>query len=990
MDSKTDGDDDALDDDDELDDPLLRLVAAAPSVPLGEAALPPSTVVAQNYVLLRVLGAGAMGVVYEATDRVLSRRVALKVHEIGRSDRAARLWREARAMARLSHPNVVTVHEVGVDGSRGFIAMELVEGTNARQWARAQRRRWRDIVAVYREAGLGLAAAHDVGLVHRDFKPDNLMIGDDGRVRVADFGLALEHERGEPSLPHERDDDRSTRTGARVGTPAYMAPEQRRGEPADARTDQFAFCVALHEALHGVRPRAGVRTADTHEGASDEVPRWIDVELARGLSEDPAARHADMRALLRALDPAPRRRRRLALWLAIAGVVVALGLLRLGGMLSSPSAVVPDCAASGGGIDDSWSPQRAVALAERWRRDLPALSEVAQRTVLPTLDAWREGWRDAARAACEATRVRGEQSEQRLDERMDCLGSARHRFDAVIALLEESQADAIARADNVLATLPDLAACGRVDLSTERERLDPVRREAYDRLTGELDHAVAQVAAGRFATGKAELDALVHELEREGFEGPVIEARRRRGETLLDLGRQSDAVAELVVAHDLALAHGSRDAVADVMLQLARAIGRTSAGTVEARRWLGSAERLAGELQWSAVRRERLAVAAVEIEFFGNDYEQTIELASRQLEHDALDAGDHIRTMSLHGFALERLGRFDEALAVHDRALAYAERERGAEHPSTAMVLGNRIGTLNELSRTDEVARSLARMLAIRIAAFGPDAPVVGEVHRQIGDAAREAGRNDDAIASYDRAEALHRRAGDDIGLIADLNNGGVARLLGGDIEGARVRYDEALAAAERVYGASSIRVAHILLNRTDLHGMANDPARAIAELERAQSILVREVPADDLGLAVTRTGLATLYARRGQHEAAEPLFREAMRAFEAKLPPRSPKRIGVLDGYAKVLASGGRHDEALEPARAAARLADEVLSSDHPQRLEAHIELLRELVAAGRGAEARPEADHVEALAAQVTTPPPSAGDLPELVRAARGRSGR
>ena len=988
MDSKTDGDDDdELDDGDELDDPLLRLLAAAPPVPLGEAALPPSTVVGQNYVLLRVLGAGAMGVVYEAVDQVLSRRVALKVHEIGRSDRAARMWREARAMARLSHPNVVTVHEVGVDGSRGFIAMELVEGTNARQWCEARPRTWSEILAVYRAAGAGLAAAHAVGLVHRDFKPDNLMIGDDGRVRVADFGLALERQRDEPSLRPVRDDDLSTRTGVRVGTPAYMAPEQRRGEPADARTDQFAFCVALHEALHGVRPRAGVRTADTHEGALDEVPRWVDAELARGLCEDPGARHADMRALLRALDPAPRRRRRLALWLAIAGGVVALGLLRLGGMLSSQNAVVPSCAASGGAIDESWSPERAVALAARWRRDLPALGEVAERTVLPVLDAWRESWRDAARAACEATRVRGEQSEQRLDERMDCLGSARHRFDAVIALFEESQADALARADNVLATLPDVAACGRADLSTERERLDPVRREAYDRLTGGLDHAVAQVAAGRFATGKAELDALVPELEREGFEGPVIEARRRRGETLLDLGRQSDAVAELVVAHDLALAHGNRDAVAEVMLQLARAIGRTSAGTEEARRWLRSAQRLAVELQWSAVRREQLAVAAVEIEFFGNHYEQTIELAERELEHDALDASGRIRTMSLHGFALERLGRFDEALAVHDRALAYAERERGADHPSTAMVLGNRISTLGELSRTDEVARSLARMLAIRIAAFGPDAPVVGEVHRQIGDAARAAGRNDDALASYDRAEALHRRAGDDIGLIADLNNGAWVRLVGGDIEGARAHYDEALATAERVYGASSIRVAHILLNRADLHGMANDAVRAVAELERAESILVREVDADDLALAVTRTGLATLYADRGQHEAAEARFREAMRAFEVKLPASSPKRIGVLDGYAKVLATGGRHEDALVPARAAARLADEVLSSDHPQRLEAHIELLRELVAAHHGAEARLEADHVETLAAQVTTPPPVAGDVPELVRAARAR---
>ncbi|HET6583005.1 MAG TPA: serine/threonine-protein kinase, partial [Nannocystaceae bacterium] len=220
-----------------------------------------------RYVVLERIGSGGMGVVYAAYDPQLDRKVALKLlhareERDGDSGGRARVLREAQAMARLSHPNVVAVHDVGVVDDTLFVAMEFVEGVTLGHFIAAGSRRWNEVLDVFEPAGRGLAAAHAAGLVHRDFKPDNVMIGNDGRVRVMDFGLAraaaeitTESSEGSGgSIVELSGVDRLTRTGALVGTPAYMAPELLAGGNADARSDQFAFCVALHRALYGTAP----------------------------------------------------------------------------------------------------------------------------------------------------------------------------------------------------------------------------------------------------------------------------------------------------------------------------------------------------------------------------------------------------------------------------------------------------------------------------------------------------------------------------------------------------------------------------------------------------------------------------------------------------------------------------------------------------------------------------------------------------------------
>jgi serine/threonine protein kinase len=277
-----------------------------------------------RYLIVDELGAGGMGVVYRAYDPDLGRLIALKLVRAGASSRATvRLVREARAIARLAHPNVVNVHDVGeLDAGQVFIAMELVEGQRLRDWLSAPRL-LREIVDVFLQAARGLDAAHEAGLVHRDFKPDNVLVGADGRVRVVDFGLAREWRDEESD--EESDDDldeaptavlaegtrtrdagdstgdlaRSiTPTGAAVGTPRYMAPEQHQGKDCDARADQFAWAVAFYEALAHQRPFQGAgKDLRRHVVAGKlrpvpdaaGVPAWLARLVERALAADPGA-----------------------------------------------------------------------------------------------------------------------------------------------------------------------------------------------------------------------------------------------------------------------------------------------------------------------------------------------------------------------------------------------------------------------------------------------------------------------------------------------------------------------------------------------------------------------------------------------------------------------------------------------------------------------------------------------------------------------------
>jgi serine/threonine-protein kinase len=369
-----------------------------------------------RYVIERPLGDGAMGVVYAGVDPVLGRRVAIKVirPELagmgGGEEPRARLLREARAMAALAHPHVVPVHDAGIVGDEVFLAMELVQGVTLAEWLRQGPRDPRDVLAVFRDAALGLAAAHEAGVVHRDFKPANVLVGPDGRAKVTDFGLARADRPAVLAPGVGPFEVVRTAPGALVGTPAYMAPEQLFLRPVDARADQFAFSVALYEALYARAPFGGATIAERrwevayrrapsppdHRG----VPRGIADVVRRGLEPRPEDRHPSMHAMLDALDAAARRTEEthLAINAACQGAaavlhvlfVAAWGIALVSASPSpSPGAADGSTASSEQGIFVSafatylvvcalllvwwaplgvlWAPLNALGLLRRWR-----------------------------------------------------------------------------------------------------------------------------------------------------------------------------------------------------------------------------------------------------------------------------------------------------------------------------------------------------------------------------------------------------------------------------------------------------------------------------------------------------------------------------------------------------------------------------------------------------------------------------------------------
>ena len=314
----------------------------------GPTALPRSI---GRFVVLRQLGQGGMGVVYAAYDEELDRKLAVKLlhqTELQSADRRTRILREAQAMARVSHPNTVQVYEVGEVLGQVFIAMEFIEGTTLGSWQNQSGRTWEEVLRMYVAAGQGLVAAHAVGLVHRDFKPDNVLVGNDQRPRVADFGLARAAGTMEPSArsaaPGAVDllSSPLTMTGSVIGTPAYMSPEQYSGEQADSRSDQFSFCAALYEALYKKLPFAGTTFGELSSNVlggklrpvdpASPIPRIVEQTLRRGLATRPEQRFPSMTELLAALsinpqhDPtgSPQARRAFSIMFVMLALVISI------------------------------------------------------------------------------------------------------------------------------------------------------------------------------------------------------------------------------------------------------------------------------------------------------------------------------------------------------------------------------------------------------------------------------------------------------------------------------------------------------------------------------------------------------------------------------------------------------------------------------------------------------------------------------------------
>ena len=883
-------------------------------------------------VVLDRLGAGGMGIVYAAYDPELDRKVAIKLvpkdttKGSDASAGATRLLREAQSMARLSHPNVVAVYDVGSIAAGVYIAMEHIDGHTLTAWLAERPRTWREILRVFEAAGRGIEAAHRAGLVHRDFKPDNVMISADGRVRVLDFGLARpaktidsdSGERVESSggwSPASHLELNLTMPGTVMGTPRYMAPEQHLGKTADERSDIYSFCVALWEAVYGSRPFSGHSLAELASrviaGDVDEppkgvrVPRWLRVVLRRGMARDPASRYADMTTLLGALGRDRQRRTR---WIAVGGgLAVAATLGGLAAYRWSRAELCDDADAALAGV---WDGRRKADVEAAFDREGKKYTGASWRNVERTLDEYADAVVAMRREACEASRVHGTQSDEILGRRMACLDRRLHRLSALTGALAEGGTSTVLRAVEAAHGLPDIELCADIERLTSGVPPpdDPSVRAQVDEIRLELDRLEGLGTAGKIDELLPGIDAVLERAHATEYRPIVAEALLLRGNFFANLGRAEEARTTLLEAIDLAERAGHDWVVARCSILLVFVEGSSL-----------------NHFDVAEVYAQR---AAALIERLGGDSTLQVDLWSRQ------------------GTLLSTRGEYAEAATVLQRAVDLA-RENGETGPQLVIVLNPLASALMGADRLDEAAAVIAESQGIVESEMGPDHPNAGVLFAMLARLRSSQDRHEEALELNRRArEVFVASLGPDHGNVGATANGmGLAlSSLGREAE-ALAAYQEALAIVERTFGPEHVSTATALMNIAYQQLRHGQPREAIEPLRRVIAIREPKFGRDSEKVALAKDLLGDAYAALGDHAQARTIYREAIAAFE-KAGDREHQAYGHI-GLAKLLLAEGRHEDAIVAAENGIALMGD--GTDDADRGTARFTLAKALHATGR-----------------------------------------
>ncbi|HET6284532.1 MAG TPA: serine/threonine-protein kinase [Polyangia bacterium] len=764
-----------------------------------EAALPSRGSSVGRYAILNLVGQGGMGEVYAAYDPELDRRVALKLLTEERSAgvRAevaqARLLREAKAIARLSHPNVVVVHDAGTIDGRVFIAMEFLRGRTLKAWLDSQPRTWSEIRTVFIAAGRGLMAAHAAGLVHRDVKPQNVMVDDDGTVRVTDFGLASEDlapgiaaqegaahatansvDAPTPAPPH------LTRTGAVMGTPLYMAPEQFCGEKTDPRTDQFSFCVMLYEALYGERPfpsdslpqlREAVIEGKVREPAQrNRVPARLRRILLRGLSRNPDDRYPSMTALLAELErDAGRQRRRLAV-----GAVVAMSLLALGAVVQRATnrpAVL--CRGGGEKLNGIWelasdgsSASRRAASKRAFLATGSSYASTSWEHAARLLDDYARRWAQMFNDSCAATHITGEQSSQVLDLRTDCLDEALNSLRAVSDLFASADGEVVTGAVNAASGLSQINRCADVRLlrAIVKPPSTPEQQVRVDQLRRRAAAVRALIDTGKMHEALTQAGVLANDAQAVRYDPLESEAFLLLGLVQGFTGAPNDAVRSFHRALPIAVASRDDQLAAELTATMAGMMGFELDREKEGISWADLSDAFASRIgpsadrahAWSLQARANIYVLQERYPEGVGAYLQAIALKQKIAGGESVDAAHSYGSMSL---ALAGMGDFEAAVAATTTAIEILERQAGTDSPSLGAPLNNRGETLNQLGRPAEALSSFRRAMQIWMGTAPDDSPWFAYALTGEGESYLLLGRPGEAIGPLERALAIREKS---------------------------------------------------------------------------------------------------------------------------------------------------------------------------------------------------------------------------------------
>ncbi len=829
-----------------------------------------------RYVVTGNIGAGAMGVVYAAYDPELDRQVAIKLlsPRIVHVEGSARLQREAQVLARLSHPNVVAVYDVGEFSGQLFIAMELVSGQTLSAWLRTAPRRWDAILDVFMQVGAGLQAAHDAEIIHRDFKPDNALIDTAGRVRVMDFGLAVTAPQpvAEPVEKANADMAASpnpelllyTDSGALIGTPYYMAPEQLLGRPASVQSDVYAFCVSLFEGLYGMRPFAAadlrslrqqkeqtlVRTPPAH--VARRVPTWLRRIILRGLSADSAARFPSVAAVLAEL----RLRRRRLRTLSIGGLSLGVLALVIGITFFYTRAKTADaalCAGANRHLRGVWNSATQAKLERNlgpkvWPR-------VSQR-----LQHYVTDWLDQHRAACLATQRYHEQSEHVFEARMSCLESRRRALSTAIELFV-SDLELRSRAEEIAAKLPAMDDCADVERAVRSEALpeDPALRAEIRELRAALQGAQVFVNARRLTDAEQAARALEPRVHAVADFATSALYYSLRGATTYYAGEGAAADKLMAEAASAAVAAGR----ADLLARASSFLAHINCGPLQ---------RPEQGLTWS-----KLATAA---------------LANWGIPNDDIGSIASILARTMAG-CQRRLGRLPEALLAARQAVALAKKYPQAVRSDVNIALGLEQVGLTLFHQHNYAEAEAALREALAALAAQPD-----DHNKSIA-----------AGISAALANSLH----------AHGHSAEAVPLLA-----------EAVADEERKQRPNLPNLINRLINLCNVQTSLGQFAAADTHCRRAIALRTSTSAHSALDLAIDRVSLAELLRRQGHLRAAAA---QMVLARPAILKASDASAADLLNVSGLILRDQGKWQAALTEHRLALSILDKVGGFDDSQR---------------------------------------------------------